>query len=227
MLPISASIFLWYDIGATFFWAISGAMMAARRGYDVMGIFIVAMVSATGGGLLRDGLFLPVGLPLLVRTPDYLIIVAVATAVVLVLGGWLRRQAGLEKVLTVSDALGMGAYAVVGMSLAIAAGVPFTGVVLIGVVNAVGGSLLRDLLLGRTPEILRPSVLAGLAALVGCLLGAAMMRFGIDPRWAGAATMVSIACVRISAVYFDVRSRPLGAFAEDWRRTHEEDKPAP
>jgi len=227
MLPVSPSLFVWYDIGATFFWAISGAMMGARRGYDVMGIFIVGMVSATGGGLLRDGLFLSGGLPLLVRTPDYLITVAVATAVVLILGGWLRRQSGLEKVLTVSDALGMGAYAVVGMSLAIEAKAPFTGVVLIGMVNAVGGSLLRDLMLSRTPEILRPSVLAGLAALVGCLLGAAMMRFDIDPYWAGAVTMGSIACVRISAVYFDVRSRPLGAFAEDWRRDGEKGKAAP
>mgnify|MGYP003336957914 CR=1 FL=1 len=59
MFPVSDSVFQWYDLGATFFWGMSGAMLAARKGCDIVGIFIIAMVSATGGGLIRDGLFLP------------------------------------------------------------------------------------------------------------------------------------------------------------------------
>src|SRR5262249_61491278 len=59
VFPFSDVIFGWYDLGAAFFWALSGAMLAARKGYDVMGIFIIAFVSATGGGMLRDSLFLP------------------------------------------------------------------------------------------------------------------------------------------------------------------------
>jgi uncharacterized membrane protein YeiH len=226
MLPISPSIFIWYDLGATFFWAVSGAMMGARRGYDVMGIFIVAMVSATGAGLLRDGLFLPVGLPVMVRTPDYLLTVAAGTAAVVLFGGWLRRQKRLKDVLTLTDALGMGAYAVVGMTLAAEAGVPFTGVILIGTLNAVGGGLLRDLLLGRTPELLKPSVLTGIASLLGCLLGTAVVQSGFDRYLAGAVTILCIVGIRMSAVYFDVRSRPLKAFEEDWRGDRDAGKSA-
>ena len=59
VFPFPDAIFGWYDLGATFFWALSGAMLAARKGYDVMGIFIIAFVSSTGGGLLRDARLQP------------------------------------------------------------------------------------------------------------------------------------------------------------------------
>ena len=88
MFPVSDSVFQWYDLGATFFWGMSGAMLAARKGCDIVGIFIIAMVSATGGGLIRDGLFLPGwAAPKLIQTPDYLVTVTVVTAIVLALGG--------------------------------------------------------------------------------------------------------------------------------------------
>lgn len=69
---------LWLDYGATFLWAISGALVAARRGYDIAGVFTIALVTATGGGLLRDGLFLQNGPPELVQSPAYLVLVVVA-----------------------------------------------------------------------------------------------------------------------------------------------------
>ncbi|HWO02577.1 MAG TPA: TRIC cation channel family protein [Blastocatellia bacterium] len=65
----------YFDYGATFVWSVSGALIAARRGYDIAGVSALALVSATGGGLLRDGLFLQNGPPALVRTPVYLLIV--------------------------------------------------------------------------------------------------------------------------------------------------------
>ena len=58
--------FRYFDFAATFLWASSGAVLAAQRGYDLTGIFAIALVSACGGGLLRDGLFLQAGPPMLV-----------------------------------------------------------------------------------------------------------------------------------------------------------------
>ena len=63
---------LFFDYSATFLWAISGALLAARRGYAIMGVITLALVSSTGGGLLRDGFFIQDGPPALVRTPNYL-----------------------------------------------------------------------------------------------------------------------------------------------------------
>jgi uncharacterized membrane protein YeiH len=75
-----------FDLAASSIWATSGALLAARRGFDVTGIFAVALVSATGGGLLRDGLFLQGGPPALVRTPAYVIVAGAAALAVWAFG---------------------------------------------------------------------------------------------------------------------------------------------
>jgi uncharacterized membrane protein YeiH len=220
MFPVSDTVFQWYDLGATFFWAMSGGMLAARKGYDIVGVFIIAMVSATGGGLIRDGLFLPGwAAPKLIQTPDYLITVAIATAIVVVFGGMLRRQAWLPRTLALADALGIGAYGVVGMQLAVAADIPMIGAVLVGVVNAVGGGALRDLLMNQKLELLQPSVLMGIASVVGCVLFGVLLKLGVPGAWAGAAAATTTFTVRLLALRFNLRSRPLGAFEEDWRQT--------
>src|SRR5215203_891974 len=94
-----------FDYAATFAWALSGALIAARRGYDVFGLTVVALVSATGGGLLRDGLFLQNGPPALARTPEYLLIVLAAVLLVRVIGGWLNEQRYLQPMIEIVDAL--------------------------------------------------------------------------------------------------------------------------
>lgn len=198
------------DYLATFTWALSGAMIGARRGYDIVGIAAIALVSATGGGLLRDGFFLQDGPPRLVRTPTYLLIVLAAVALVSVLR---RRWLGIRlqrEAETVIDALGIGAYAVVGMILAREAGLDATAVVLVGVVNAVGGGVLRDILMRREPEIFRPGVYLALAAFAGCLLFLALT--ALTPLGEGYAAWLTIALVfalRVASVAFDLRTRAL------------------
>lgn len=219
MFPFSDSIFGWYDLGATFLWALSGAMLAARKGYDIMGIFIIAMVSSTGGGLIRDGIFLPgEAAPRLIQTPNYLIIVAVVTAMIVVFGRTLRHLPWLPNLLTLADALGIGAYGVVGMYLAVSNGINTMGAILIGVINAVGGGALRDLLMGEKLELLQPSVLMGLASVMGCILFALLLEVGVASAWAGAAAALAAFAIRLVALAFNVRSRPLRAFEEDWRK---------
>jgi len=228
VFPFPDAIFGWYDLGATFFWALSGAMLAARKGYDIMGIFIIAFVSATGGGLLRDSLFLPgSAAPRVIQTPDYLIVVVVVAAVVVLFGRWLRRLSWLPRALTLADALGIGAYGAVGMHYAVAAGIPLAGAILVGVVNAVGGGALRDVLMGQPLELLRPSVLMGLSSVTGCLLFAVLLEFGLSDPWAGAAAAVTAFAVRLMALRFNVRSHALSAFEEDWRGHGKEGKSPP
>lgn len=139
---MAADVFLlppFFDYAATFLWGVSGALVGARRGYDVVGISILALVSATGGGLLRDGLFLHDGPPVLVRTPVYLALVVAATIVVVLFGKRVPRIKGFERLVSLVDGLGLGAYAVVGMNRATTLGFSLPGVILVGMVNAVGG----------------------------------------------------------------------------------------
>ena len=88
-----------FDYGATFLWAVTGALMGARRGYDFIGIFILAMVSSTGGGLLRDGVFLQDGPPVLVRSPVYLVIVLGGAVLVLLFGGRVE-ESGIQSLVS-------------------------------------------------------------------------------------------------------------------------------
>ena len=228
MFPFPDAIFGWYDLGATFFWALSGAMLSARKGYDIMGVFIIAFVSSTGGGMLRDCLFLPgMAAPKVIQTPNYLIIVVIVVAIVVVFGGWLRRRSWLPRVLTLADAAGIGAYGAVGMHLAVEAGIPLAGSILIGVVNAVGGGALRDLLMGQKLELLQPSVLMGLSSVMGCLLFAVLLKLGVPASWAGAAAALTAFTVRLLALRFNFRTRALSAFEEDWHHGDDGGKSPP
>jgi uncharacterized membrane protein YeiH len=207
---------LYFDYGATFLWAVSGALVAARRGYDIAGIVALALVSATGGGLLRDGLFLQNGPPALVRTPAYLLIVAGAALLVLLFGARLQRLRFFSRLIDTVDALGLGAYAVVGMQLSLAAGLSLPGVALVGVVNAVGGGVLRDVLLRQDPVIFKPGTLMAAAAMAGCLVYLAMTKGLGAPSYVAAWVTIAVAyVVRTLSVRYDVRTQPLSGFTAD------------
>lgn len=207
----------YFDFGATLLWAIGGAMIGARKGYAILGIFVVALVSSTGGGLLRDGLFLQDGPPMLLRTPVYLLIIVAATAIVLFFGRFIRQLTWFGSVIWVVDALGAGLYAVVGMNFAVAAELPAIAVIMVGMVNAVGGGVLRDLLIGAEPDLFKPGMPYALAALGGCLLFLFSTHVvGIKQLYADILTVAFVLIARIAAVKFGVRTKPLRAFEEDW-----------
>jgi uncharacterized membrane protein YeiH len=209
----------YFDYGATFLWALSGALLGARKGYAIPGILTVAFVSSVGGGLLRDGLFLQNGPPLVLRSQGYLLLIALAALLILISGARIQRLRRLPLILALVDALGLGAYAVVGMNLALAAGLSLPGVVLVGMVNAVGGGILRDVLLRREPSMFLPGTLEESLALLGCLLFVAMVKGrATDQLPAAWITIGVIAALRLLAIRYGIRSRPLPGFREYWEQ---------
>ena len=72
---------LYFDYFATFAWALSGAVVGVRRGYDIVGVFVIALVSSTGGGLIRDG-FLLHRTPVVLTDSVYLALIILATTLV-------------------------------------------------------------------------------------------------------------------------------------------------
>jgi uncharacterized membrane protein YeiH len=208
----------YFDYGATVLWAISGAMLAARRGYAILGILTLALISSTGGGLLRDGLFLQNGPPQVLRTPVYLVLVAIGSALVLLFGGHLRRARWFESALASVDALGAGLYAIVGMNLALEAGLPVVAVAMVGTVNAVGGGLLRDVVIGVEPGLFKPGVPYALAAMGGCVLFLFLIRVAeFSQLDADLITIAAVLAARVAAVRFGLKTKALPAFEDDWR----------
>jgi uncharacterized membrane protein YeiH len=160
-LPVS------FDLGAVFVFALTGALAAIRRGYDFVGLFIMAFVTGVGGALIRDGLFIQQGPPTIVIDGRYLAAVVLACLAGMVIGGFIER---FQKTIAYIDALGLGAYAVVGVQKALDANMSILAAVMIGTVNAVGGGLLRDIIVRVEPLMLKPGQFYVLAALFGSCL---------------------------------------------------------
>ena len=203
---------LYFDYFATFVWALSGAVVGVRRGYDIVGVFVIALVSSTGGGLIRDG-FLLQRTPGILTNGVYLVLIVVATVLVAIAARKLVNipsSARTDKLIELIDAVGVPAFAVVGMQLAMAQGVPIPGVVLVGVVNGVGGGLLRDVLARETPRLLLPGQYSALVVLLACVVFVALTRgisLGATP--AALVAMALFFVVRALTVRFNWKSDPL------------------
>src|SRR5262245_57501881 len=100
---------LTFDIGAVFFFAVTGAMVAVKRGYDLVGLFAMSFITGLGGALIRDGIFLQDGPPGLTRDGRYLTAVLVGCLVGWILGLRLER---LQRPIALIDAVGLGTYGI-------------------------------------------------------------------------------------------------------------------
>ena len=158
LLPIE------FDLAAVFLFALTGVWAATRRGYDVVGAFVLAFVTGVGGGLLRDGIFLQ-EVPVVLRDVRYIWAVLVALGIGAVAQRFTER---LGLLIIYVDALAIGVYAVYGANKSLISGLPPEAAVLVGLCNAVGGGLLRDVLVRDEPLLLKPGQIYFLATLVGC-----------------------------------------------------------
>ena len=131
----------------------------------------------------------------------------------------MQRVPHLNVTMALIDAVGLGAYAVVGMNLALAAHLPLIGVGVVGMVNAVGGGILRDVLNREEPHMFKPGTIEESAALIGCCAFIALINFTSFGQFVSAwATIAVVFAVRLIAIRFHVETRPLTAFQEYWRK---------
>ena len=168
LLPIQ------FDLGAVFLFALTGAWVAIRRAYDVVGVFTLAFVTGVGGALIRDGLLIQTAAPAFMQDPRYLYAVLIAT--VLGAATFLLAQRA-ERLVAGVDALGLGVYGVVGTQKALAAGLSPVASILVGVVNATGGGLIRDVLVRDEPLFLKPGQYYALATLAGCIIFMTLLHY--------------------------------------------------
>ncbi len=141
------------EVAATVVFAISGLIEALRKRMDVVGVFSVAFVTAFGGGTLRDVLL--DRRPLFwVQHQEYVWLVLALTLIAPPLLRLARHQ-WVDRLMQVTDALGLGLFAVSGASLALAAGMPALVAALLAVVTGVFGGVLRDVLCNEIPLVFR------------------------------------------------------------------------
>jgi uncharacterized membrane protein YeiH len=201
---------LLFDYAATFTWAVSGAVVAIRKRFDITGVFVVALLSSTGGGLMRDAVFLQ-RTPSFLIDPIYLPLVAAATLLMTFFTAPLTRVLRadtIRKLVDLIDALGTPAFAVIGMQLARDQGISLFGVVFVGVANGVAGGLLRDVVVRDVPALLRPGQFVSLMLLLACGLFLVLtLHYRVSATSAAWATVGGFFTLRIVSVRFNWRSR--------------------
>jgi uncharacterized membrane protein YeiH len=201
-----------FQHAATFVWAVSGAVVGIRKRFDITGVFVVALLSSAGGGLVRDAFFLQ-RTPAFLVDPIYLPLVAIATALMTLFTATLTNVVEREtvsKLVDLIDAIGTPAFAVVGMQLAQEHGLPLFSVIFVGVANGVTGGLLRDVIVRDVPSLLRPGQFVSLTLLVVCGLFLALTtRLGLNPTMGGWVTVGTYFALRVLAVGFNWQTRPV------------------
>mgnify|MGYP001605945346 CR=1 FL=1 len=214
MPPTAFHLPVWFDLGATFAFGLTGALAAIRRGYDIVGVFFLALATGLGGGLIRDGVFIPGGTatPLL-TDPRYIQIIVGATIAGALFGGHAKK---FHRLIAIIDALGLGAYAAFGTEKALTAGLAVPAAVLVGVINAAGGGLLRDIITREEPLVFRPGqfyVLTALAGAVVFVFLTVMLDVAATPA-AGAAIAATFV-FRALTITFNWRTTSIGGPGEE------------
>jgi uncharacterized membrane protein YeiH len=212
LLPIE------FDLAATFLMALTGVWLASRRGYDLVGAFMLAFVTGVGGGLLRDAVFIK-QIPLVMQDARYLWAVSAAVVVGVLT---FRIAERFEQSIPYVDALAIGVYGVVGANKAMIAGIAPLPALLVGMCNAVGGGLLRDVLVREEPLVFKPGQLYSLAALGGCMLFVVLSYYyGFDTNYSAWISITATLLLRLLAIRFDWSTRSL----RDWTRRKDDASP--
>ncbi|MBI2419242.1 MAG: trimeric intracellular cation channel family protein [Ignavibacteriales bacterium] len=192
-------VFLLLEHGGVAVAAVSGVLVAKRKGMDVFGIGVIAFVTALGGGTLRD--------VLLGRHPifwftnqTYLIGVFVATAITLL---YIKRKEPPMKALLIADAFGLAFFTISGTQIAEARHLPWVIVIMMGAITGTAGGVVRDVLCNEIPLILRRDIYAT-ASITGAAVYLLIRELGYKASYAGTWGMVTIVIFRILVIYHNL-----------------------
>jgi uncharacterized membrane protein YeiH len=198
---------IYIDLAATFLFGLTGALAALKRGYDWVGLFALAFATAVGGGLIRDGIFILQGPPAVAKDSRYILVILAAAIV----GSLFREHViRFNKIIAWLDALGLGAYAVVGVQKSLNADLSVAAAILVGVINAAGGGCLRDVLVREEPLVFKPGQFYVLAAICGSLLFVLLtLQVGMEGMPAAAIAIAATFIFRVLAIQFNWKTSPV------------------
>jgi len=191
---------LWVELFAAGLGGLQGALFAAEyrhRRIDVLGVLIIGLVVALGGSLLRD---IVLNQPPVVIWMNWYLVVAGGSALLGMILHHVLSHAGW--VITVLDAVVMGLFGAIGATKALSLGVGEVGALVVGVVGAIGGGMLRDIVLSLPVSFLQFGTLYAVAAGSGVGVLVLLTGFGAPVPVAGLVCVGVTTIVRLMAVVF-------------------------
>lgn len=191
-------VFDLFSIIGTIAFAMSGAVVAMEEKYDILGVFVLGLVTAFGGGVIRNVL---IGVPVTTLWSQglFLKIAIAATAIAFILPiKWIQHWKRIEAFF---DAIGLSAFAIQGALYATHMNHPVSVVMVAAVLTGIGGGMIRDLLAGRKPLVLRDEIYAVWAMLAGLMIGLGWLTTDIEML----ILFVAVIVLRMFSVYYKWR----------------------
>lgn len=187
-------------LGAAVF-AISGVLAAGRKSLDLLGVMVIAVVTAIGGGTIRD--------LLLDRHPifwfhetEHLLVILAASLLTLV---YLRFRRPPDRSLLIADALGLALFTIGGTQVAISAELPGIIAIIMGVITGVAGGVVRDILTAEIPLILRRGHLYATASITGATLYLVLVGVGTPRPLPTLIGMASVVLLRFASILWGLQ----------------------
>ena len=198
--PAVASLVQLFSLIGVAVFAASGALAAVRRSLDPVGVLVLALVTATGGGTLRD--------VLMDRHPIFWIsspwFIGVSSLAALATWFWVRKFPPPERALLYADALGLAFFSIAGAQIAQAGGLsPFAATIMAAITGCAGG-LIRDVLVAEIPLVFRQSELYVTACVAGVVLYFALVGLGLPVEAASVLGMATIAIIRLASIHWNI-----------------------
>jgi uncharacterized membrane protein YeiH len=185
-----------FTVAGVAVFAASGALAAARKSLDPVGVLVLAIVTATGGGTLRDVLMdrHPV---FWISTPWF---IGVSAFAALVTWLWVKKFPPPDKALQYADALGLAFFSIAGVQIAQAGGLAPFAAAIMGAITGCAGGVIRDVLIAQVPLVLRQSELYVTACMAGIVIFLGLAALGVNAELASTFGMVVIAAVRLASI---------------------------
>ncbi|MBQ7208384.1 MAG: trimeric intracellular cation channel family protein [Lentisphaeria bacterium] len=204
------------DLAGTCIFAVTGAVKGVRKHLDIFGVTVLACCVGVGGGIIRDAV---IGrFPVSALANENYILISIVSG--LVTFGTAKHWMRIRSFLQIGDAAGLGIFTALGAQRAFEAGLGPTGIILCGVITAIGGGVIRDVLTGTVPVVLKSDFYAT-ASMIGAMIFCFMLKS--DPPFpllfivsAGTVTVL-----RLLALHYNVQLPAAGYLTRRHRRRQE------
>lgn len=186
------------EVVGTIAFAISGMRLASAKQFDWFGAYTVGLVTAIGGGTLRD---LLLGIPVFwMQTWWYLAVTAISLAIVIIFKSFLVSR---DRMLFIFDSIGLALFCVIGIQKSLEVGYPMWVATVMGIITGAFGGVMRDILINEEPLVFRKDIYAT-ACLAGAVAYWAMIMFGFAPMIQQITCMVVIIAIRILSIRYNL-----------------------
>ena len=188
-----------FEITATAVGALSGALIAVRKRFDIIGVLTLAIVAGLGGGMIRDVLLQKYGIAAFQH--EYLLWTALIAAIVGFFFADLVRLG--RRFFLLVDAISLGLFAVIGADKGLVANIGVFAAILLGAITSTGGGVMRDVLTGEVPNVLQPGSLYAAAAVLGSIAYVTLVTWlgVVKPAAALAAVAITLG-LRMLSIWF-------------------------